>query len=40
MSVEMMDVGDGEWLGENKEYPIYAWLEPSIEVPKPRYTKI
>ena len=33
---EFMYMGDGEWLGENKKYPIYAWLEHSVEVPKPR----
>lgn len=33
---EFMYMGNGEWLGENKKYPIYAWLEHSVEVPKPR----
>ena len=33
---EFMYLGDGVWNGENKNYPIYAWLEHSVEVPKPR----
>lgn len=29
-------LGNGEWLGENKRnYPIYAWMEYNVEVPKP-----
>lgn len=33
---EFMYLGNGIWNGENKEYPIYAWLEHSVEVPKLR----
>lgn len=33
---EFMYIGNGEWLGENKKYPIYAWLEHSVEVPMPK----
>lgn len=32
---EFMYMGNGEWLGENKRYPIYAWLDCSVNVPKP-----
>lgn len=34
---EFTYLGNGVWLGENKDYyPIYAWLEGSVEVPPPR----
>lgn len=33
---EFMYLGNGEWLGENKNYPIYAWMDCAIEVPLPR----
>ena len=29
-----MYMGNGEFLGENKEYPIYAWLSPSVTIPE------
>lgn len=33
---EFMYLGDGVWNGENKNYPIYAWMDCIVEVPKPR----
>lgn len=33
---EFMYLGNGEWNGENKDYPIYAWLDCPVNVPKPR----
>lgn len=33
---EFMYLGDGVWNGENKNYPIYAWMDCAVEVPKPR----
>lgn len=33
---EFMYLGDGVWNGENKNYPIYAWMNCAVEVPKPR----
>ncbi len=37
---EFMYLGDGEWLGKNKEYyPIYAWMDCAVEVPLPRKEK-
>ena len=33
---EFMYLGNGEWLGENKNYPIYAWMDCAVEVPLPR----
>lgn len=29
-------IGNGEWLGENKEYPIYAWFDFPMDIPRPR----
>jgi len=31
---DFMYMGNGEFLGENKEYPIYAWLSPSVTIPE------
>ena len=33
---EFMYLGNGEWNGENKDYPIYAWLDCPVNVPKPK----
>lgn len=33
---EFMYFGDGVWNGENKNYPIYAWLDCAVEIPLPR----
>ena len=33
---EFMYLGDGVWNGENKNYPIYAWMDCAIKVPLPR----
>lgn len=33
---EFMYLGDGVWNGENKNYPIYAWMDCAVEVPLPR----
>lgn len=33
---EFMYLGNGEWNGENKNYPIYAWMDCAVEVPLPR----
>ena len=32
---EFMYLGDGIWNGENKNYPIYAWMDCAVEVPLP-----
>ena len=32
---EFMYLGDGVWNGENKNYPIYAWMDFAVEVPLP-----
>lgn len=32
---DFLYMGDGDWLGENENYPIYAWLDKSTEIPKP-----
>ena len=32
---EFMYLGDGVWNGENKNYPIYAWMDCAVEVPLP-----
>lgn len=32
---EFMYLGDGMWNGENKNYPIYAWMDCAVEVPLP-----
>ena len=33
---EFMYLGNGIWLGENKDYyPIYAWMDCAVEVPLP-----
>ena len=36
---EFMYLGDGVWNGENKNYPIYAWMDCAVEVPLPRKEK-
>ena len=33
---DFMYLGNGVWNGENKNYPIYAWLDCAVEVPLPR----
>lgn len=33
---EFMYLGDGVWNGENKNYPIYVWMDGAVEVPPPR----
>lgn len=33
---EFMYLGNGEWNGENKNYPIYAWMDCPVNVLKPR----
>lgn len=33
---EFMYLGHGDWVGENEEYPIYAWLDCPMTVPRPR----
>ena len=33
---DFMYLGDGVWNGENKNYPIYAWMDCAVEVPLPR----
>lgn len=33
---EFMYLGNGVWNGENKNYPIYAWMDCAVEVPLPR----
>ena len=32
---EFMYLGDGVWNGENKNYPIYAWMDCAVQVPLP-----
>ena len=32
---DFMYLGDGVWNGENKDYPIYAWMDCAVEVPLP-----
>ena len=32
---DFLYMGDGDWLGENENYPIYAWLDKPMEIPKP-----
>lgn len=32
---DFMYLGNGSWNGENKEYPVYAWLDSPVEVPEP-----
>ena len=32
---EFMYLGDGVWNGENKNYPIYAWMDCAVVVPLP-----
>lgn len=32
---EFMYFGHGDWNGENKDYPTYAWLETPVVVPVP-----
>ena len=36
---DFMYLGDGVWNGENKDYPIYAWMDCAVEVPLPRKEK-
>ena len=33
---EFMYLGDGVWNGENKNYPIYAWMDCAVEIPFPK----
>ena len=33
---DFMYLGDGVWNGENKNYPIYAWMDCAVEIPLPR----
>lgn len=32
---DFMYLGSGIWNGENKEYPIYAWLASPVDIPEP-----
>lgn len=32
---DFMYLGSGIWIGENKEYPIYAWLASPVDIPEP-----
>ena len=32
---DFMYLGNGVWNGENKEYPIYAWLAGPVDIPEP-----
>lgn len=32
---DFLYIGDGEFMGENKEYPIYAWLDCPVDIPAP-----
>lgn len=36
---DFLYLGEGTFNGENEQYPIYAWMEPAVNIPKPLNNK-